>query len=160
MTEAEAFVEIQQLVSTYADAVVHRNGVKSPQTWAPDAIWDLGGGRLVEGIEDISKLWYGAMAGFEATIQTVLNGNVSLDQSGDVPAATGRWYIQEQYIRADGTTGILLAHYDDAYTQVDGNWRFSRRFLQPHYAGPHDLTAPFQCSADKLRERGVEGVDV
>jgi len=162
MTEAEAFVEIQQLVSTYADAVVHRNGKQWTQTWAPDAVWDLGGGRLVEGIEDIAKLWYGAMGGFEATIQTVLNGNVSVDlsRSDGSPSATGRWYIQEHIIRADGTTGILLAHYDDAYTQVDGKWRFSRRLLQPHYAGAQDLSAPFLCSADKLRERGVDGVDV
>lgn len=157
-TATEAHVEIQQLVHRYADAVVHRNGVQWTSTWAADAVWDLGQGRLVEGIEAIGKLWYGAMGGFEATIQTVLNG--ATDLGDDETTATGRWYIQELYIRADGTTGILVAHYDDAYRKVDGGWRFTRRFLQPHYAGSHDLTAPFQCSADMLRERGAEGVDV
>lgn len=154
----EAHIEIQQLVHRYADAVVQRNGVQWRSTWAPDAVWDLGQGRLVEGADAIAELWYGAMAGFEATIQTVLNGQTELTDDG--ASATGRWYIQESYIRANGTTGILLAHYDDAYTQVDGQWRFARRFLQPHYAGSADLAAPFLCSADKLRERGVEGVDV
>lgn len=149
-------IEIQQLVHTYADAVVHRNGEQWTSTWAPDAVWDLGGGRLVEGIDAIAKLWYGAMAGFQATIQTVLNGIVEVDGQN----ATGRFYIQEQYIRANGDTGILLAHYDDAYRVVDGAWKFSRRFLQPHYAGPHDLTADFQCTNAALTERGVEGVDV
>ncbi len=154
----DAFVEIQQLVHRYADAVVHRNGAQWTATWAPDAVWDLGGGRLVEGIDAIAKLWYGAMGGFTATVQTVLNGAITLDEDGT--SATGRWYIQEHLIRADGTTGILLAHYDDAYRAVEGEWRFARRFLQPHYAGPQDLSAPFLCSADQLRERGVEGVDV
>ena len=150
-----AYNEIAMLVHRYADAVVHRNGEQWASTWAPDAVWDLGGGRLVEGIDAIRKLWYGAMGGFQATIQTVLNGAVDVD--GDT--ATGRWYIQESLIRSDGTTGILLAHYDDAYTVVDGEWRFSRRFLQPHYAGPPDLSAPFQCTVEKLQERGVQGVD-
>jgi len=154
----EAHLEIQQLVHRYADAVVHRNGVQWTSTWAPDAVWDLGRGRLVEGIEAIGKLWYGAMAGFEATFQAVMNGETHLD--GDGASATGRWYIQESYIRAEGTTGILLAHYDDAYRKVDGEWRFARRFLQPHYAGGADLAAAFLCSAEQLRERGVEGVDV
>lgn len=147
--------EIAMLVHRYADAVVHRNGEQWASTWAPDAVWDLGGGRLVEGLDAIKELWYGAMRGFEATIQTVLNGAV--DVNGDT--ATGRWYIQEALIRSDGSRGVLLAHYDDAYRLVDGEWRFNRRFLQPHYAGPPDFSAPFLCSSDMLRERGVEGVD-
>ena len=42
---------------------------------------------------------------------------------------------------------------------LDGRWKFARRFLQPHYQGPQDLSAPFQCTAEALRARGVEGVD-
>ena len=87
------YSEIAMLVHRYADAVVHRNGEQWSSTWAEDAVWDLGSGRLVEGLEAIQKLWYGAMQGFEATIQTVLNGGVEIDSSGDT--ATGRWYIQE-----------------------------------------------------------------
>ncbi len=160
MTSAatDAHVAIHQLVHRYADAVIHRNGAQWTSTWAPDAEWDLGHGRLVQGIDAISELWHNAMAGFEATVQTVLSGETHLADDGET--ATGRWYIQEHVRRADGTTGILLAHYDDAYRKVDGSWRFARRFLQPHYAGPQDLSAPFLCSAEKLRERGVEGVDV
>ena len=96
--------------------------------------------------------------GFEATVQTVLNGGVDVDSSGDT--ATGRWYIQEQVVRSNGDRGILLAHYDDQYIKTTEGWKFSRRFLQPHYSGPHDLSSEFQCSADRLRERNVEGVDV
>ena len=91
-------------------------------------------------------------------VQTVLNGGVDVDSSGDT--ATGRWYIQEQVVRSNGDRGILLAHYDDQYIKTTEGWKFSRRFLQPHYSGPHDLSSEFQCSADRLRERNVEGVDV
>ena len=152
------YSEIAMLVHKYADAVVHRNGEQWSSTWHEDAVWDLGGGRLVEGLDAIKNLWYGAMMGFEATVQTVLNGGVVVDSSGDT--ATGRWYIQEQVVRSNGDRGILLAHYDDQYIKTTEGWKFSRRFLQPHYSGPHDLSSEFQCSADRLRERNVEGVDV
>ena len=156
--DKDTYSEIAMLVHRYADAVVHRNGEQWSSTWAEDAVWDLGGGRLVEGLEAIKKLWYGAMGGFEAAIQTVLNGGVEIDPSGDT--ASGRWYIQEQIVRSNGDRAILIAHYDDNYVQTADGWKFSRRFLQPHYQGPHDLSAEFLCSAEKLRERSIEGVDV
>ena len=157
-TTNDPYSEIAMLVHKYADAVVHRNGEQWSSTWSEDAVWDLGGGRLVEGLDAIKKLWYGAMTGFEATVQTVLNGGVDVDPSGDT--ASGRWYIQEQVVRSNGDRGILLAHYDDQYVKTTEGWKFSRRFLQPHYSGPQDLSGEFQCSTEKLRERNVEGVDV
>ena len=83
------YSEIAMLVHRYADAVVHRNGEQWSSTWPEDAVWDLGGGRLDEGLEVIKELWYGARQGFEATVQTVLNGGVDTDSS----SATGavRW---------------------------------------------------------------------
>lgn len=158
MNDAAAHVEIAQLIHRYADAVIHRNGTQWRSTWAPDAEWDLGGGRLVHGVDAIVDLWYKAMGGFKATVQTVLSGETDIADDGQ--SATGRWYIQEHVLRADDSRSILLAHYDDAYKIVDGQWRFSRRFLQVHYNGAPDLTDTFHCTADALRERGVEGVDV
>ena len=88
-----------------------------------------------------------------AVVQMVHNGVVD---AGDGPDdATGRWYIDERFRRADGTNSILLAHYEDAYVRVDGEWRFARRFLQPHYQGPPDLTAAFTNTRDALVARGV-----
>jgi hypothetical protein len=159
MTAAtDAHVEISQLVHRYADAVIHRNGTQWTSTWAADAEWDLGGGRLVQGVDAISDLWYKAMGGFKATVQTVLNGETHLGADGH--SASGRWYIQEHVVRADDSRSLLLAHYDDLYVVVDGEWRFARRFLQQHYNGAADLSADFQCTAEKLRERGAEGTDV
>ena len=44
----------------------------------------------------------------------------------------------------DGSTGILLAYYDDLYTRVDGEWLLASRELVIQYGGPQDLSAPFQ----------------
>ena len=56
MTEDNAYAEISMLVHKYADAVVHRNGTQWSSTWHQDAVWDLGGGRLVEGLDAIKDL--------------------------------------------------------------------------------------------------------
>ncbi|MGI9029851.1 MAG: nuclear transport factor 2 family protein [Ilumatobacteraceae bacterium] len=149
------YVAIQRLIHRYADAVVHRDGVQWASTWAEDATWDLGRGRLVEGRDAIVELWYAAMGGMAAVVQMVHNGEVWADEGGDADRATGRWYIDERFRRSDGTNSILLAHYDDGYVRTADGWRFSRRFLQPHYMGPPDLTADFTNLRSTLHERGV-----
>lgn len=152
------YVAVQRLIHRYADAVVHRDGVQWASCWADDATWDLGGGRLVEGRQDIVELWYAAMGGMASVVQMVHNGEVWVGDDAD--QATGRWYIDERFRRADGTNSILLAHYDDAYVRsAEHGWQFSRRFLQAHYMGAPDLTATFTNSRDALVERGV-AVDV
>jgi hypothetical protein len=135
---------IAELVHLYADAVVHNDGDQWGSTWAPDAHWDLGKDRRMEGREAIVAFWHQAMGGFNAVIQTVLNGTYELDDSAGT--GTGRWYIQEAFQRAGGESGMLLAHYDDEYVRVDDQWLFGSRDLVVHYGGPVDLSAPFQNS--------------
>jgi hypothetical protein len=154
---SDDYVAVQRLINRYADAVVHRNGTQWASCWADDATWDLGRGRLVEGKAAIVDLWYSAMKGMAAVFQVVQNGEVWAGDHAD--HATGRWYITERFRRADGTSGTLLAHYDDAYVRVDGQWLFSRRFLQPHYAGAPDLSSDFSNTLDALQARGVDSAD-
>jgi phenylpropionate dioxygenase-like ring-hydroxylating dioxygenase large terminal subunit len=133
---------ISDLVHSYADAVVHRDPEQWSATWAVDAMWELGKGRRVEGREAILALWNSAMDGFKAVIQNVVNGTADLDE--EAGTGSGRWYIMEHWARADDSRGILLAHYDDTYVRVDGDWLFASRELVIHYGGPVDLSAPFQ----------------
>ena len=133
---------IEDLVHRYADAVVHRDEAQWGATWAPDAIWELGKGRRVEGREAIVGLWNSAMDGFKAVVQNVVNGTYELDESAGT--GSGRWYIIEHWMRPDETRGMLLAYYDDRYTRVDGDWYFASRDLVIQYGGPPDLSAPFQ----------------
>lgn len=132
---------IEQLVHLYADAVVHHDADQWGGTWAPDAVWDLGKGRRVEGRNSIVALWNSAMDGFAAVVQNVVNGAATLDLAAGT--GTGRWYIIEHWQRADNTRGILLAHYDDSYVRVDGSWHFASRELVVHYGGPADLSGQF-----------------
>jgi len=142
---------IEYLVHAYADAVVHRDAEQWASTWAGDAVWELGRGRRMEGRDAIVDFWNTAMDGFNAVVQTVLNGTCSLDEAAGT--GTGRWYINEHWQRmpdadsgadaATGPTGILLAYYNDLYVRVDGRWLFSSRELVVQYGGPPDMSAPF-----------------
>jgi uncharacterized protein (TIGR02246 family) len=132
---------IEDLVHRYADAVVHRDPEQWSSTWAPDAVWELGKGRRVEGRDAILGLWNSAMDGFRAVVQHVVNGTVDLDDAAGT--GTGRWYIIEHWHRADDSRGILLAYYDDTYVGVDGNWMFASRELVVQYSGPPDLSGNF-----------------
>lgn len=145
------FVSISRLVHRYSDAVVHRDAERWASCWATDATWDLGQGRLVEGRDAIVALWTSAMSGMVAVVQMSHNGDV--EPGVDADHATGRWYIDERFRREGGTNEILLAHYDDGYVRTADGWQFSKRFLQPHYLGPPDLTADFSNTADGLAAR-------
>lgn len=138
---ADSRIAVSDLVHHYADAVVRRDADQWGNTWAPDAVWELGKGRRVEGREAILALWNSAMDGFKAVVQNVVNHGASLDDASG--SGIGRCYIQESWWRADDSKGILLAYYDDAYLRVDGEWLFESRELVIQYAGPPDLSAPF-----------------
>lgn len=132
---------IEHLVHLYSDAVVRRDAAQWGATWAPDAVWDLGKGRRVEGRDSIVALWTTAMEGFAAVVQNVVNGTATLDLAAGT--GVGRWYIIEHWQRADDTRGILLAYYDDVYARVDSSWLFASRQLVVQYSGPADLSGTF-----------------
>jgi hypothetical protein len=132
---------IEDLVHFYADAVVRRDAAQWSATWAEDAVWELGKGRRVEGRDNIVALWNGAMNGFAAVVQNVVNGTATLDEAAGT--GTGRWYIIEHWQRTDDSRGILLAYYDDRYVRVDGTWLFAGRELVVQYGGPPDLSGSF-----------------
>lgn len=129
------------LVHRYSDAVVHFDGDQWGSTWAEDAVWEIGKDRRVEGRLAILELWHGAMTGFGAVLQMVLNGDYDLDEVAGT--GVGRWYIAEHWQRANGEKGKILGHYDDRYARVDGRWLFASRRLTIHYNGPQDLSGPF-----------------
>jgi uncharacterized protein (TIGR02246 family) len=131
---------IADLVHRYADAVVHQDAERWAACWGEDdVVWDLGKGRLIMGKEAIVAYWLEAIAELDTVVQTVQNGQVTVD--GD--EASARWYITEHVARADGGRHMLLAFYDDTYRCVDGRWLVTSRRLTQLYHGPPDLSAPF-----------------
>lgn len=143
---------IRDLVHEYADATTHRDPDRWGACFAEDAVWDLGRAKA-EGREAIVRLYTRAMGNQLAVTQTVHNG---ANRAGtDANHAAGRWYIEEKYRLADGTPGVLGAHYDDEYVRdAGGDWRFARRTLTIQYAGPPDLSAEFLNTRDGLRAAG------
>ena len=132
---------IADLVHRYSDAVVHADRDQWAQTWAADAVWDLGKGRRVEGRDAILEAWISAMTRFDAVVQTVMNGTADLDETAGT--GSGRWYIHEVMQRSSGDRTLMVGHYDDRYVRTDEGWRFAERSLKQHYAGPADLGGKF-----------------
>jgi SnoaL-like protein len=128
--------QIIDLVHRYSDAVTRKDRDQWAATWAADAHWDLGKGRVTAGRDAIVEFWQTAVDGLDVVVQLVHNGTVDID--GD--NAKGRWYVTEHLRRANGALGILLAWYDDEYTRVDGAWLFTSRTLARLYHGAPDLT--------------------
>ena len=135
--------EIVDLVHRYSDAVSRKDPAQWAATWADDARWDLGKGRVTTGKADIVAFWQHAVDQLAQVVQMVHNGTVAVD--GDT--ATGRWYVSEHLSRNNGLRGVLLAWYDDTYVRVDGQWLFSGRSLVALYHGPPDLTGEFTTHA-------------
>jgi hypothetical protein len=143
---------IREVVHRYADAVVHRDAEQWGSCFADDARWDLGRATATSRAEAV-ELFVRAMGNMQAFVQVVHNG--AAQATDDPDRATGRWYIGEHYRLADGTPGVLAAHYDDEYVRgADGAWRFASRVLTIHYAGPPDLGAAFLNTPDGLRAAG------
>lgn len=138
MSDREA---ISDLLHRYADAVVQYDGDRWGACWAENARWILSAERDVNGREAIVALWHKAMGGFDAVIQNVFNSTASVAADGQT--ANGRSYIGEHFRRSNGAVGILLAHYEDTYVKVEGEWKFATRQLFPHYQGPPDLSGTF-----------------
>jgi hypothetical protein len=134
---------ISGLVHCYADAACRRDRDAWSSCWADDGVWVLDAERRPEGREAIVRQWTTEMRKYAAVVQMVTNGDATEDGDG----AAGRWYIQEYGRRVDGTTGLLLAYYDDTYRRVDGGWLFTRRELTRLYQGPPDFSGPFFLGA-------------
>ncbi len=131
--------DISDLVYRYSDAVTRKDRTQWAATWAEDAWWDLGKGRLSRGRETIVEFWQKAVDGLTIVVQLVHNGAVAIDGE----TASGRWYVSEHLERTTGATGLLLAWYDDTYVRVDGQWLFASRSLGSLYHGAPDFSGAF-----------------
>jgi tRNA pseudouridine-54 N-methylase len=134
-------VEIADLVHRYCDAVVHKDRARWAATWADESTWDLGQGRVTVGKQAIVDYWVEAMQRFDLVVQMAHNGQAIVDQ--DRGTGSGRWYISEHMHRADGTSGILLAYYDDSYIRVGDAWLFASRAITMLYRGDAGLAGTF-----------------
>ena len=122
-----AQIEVRNLVAAYADAVNTFDEERWAATWHPDAVWDLGRGRI-EGRSAIVNLWRSAMGSYDHVMQMLAQGTVSPD------GASGRWTIWELG-RKDGHNTLVVGCYRDRYVHDADGWRFAERSFTATYRG-------------------------
>lgn len=127
---------VRALVHRYADAVCRNDEARWASCWAPTGEWELFS-RSLQGVDEIVAFYRRAMSRYDTVVQLAHNGTAEVD--GDT--GRGCWYISEHAFQ-DGTGALMLGRYDDEYVRIDGAWRFARRALTVHYAGPPDLSGP------------------
>ena len=125
---------IRNLLARYADAVARRDADAWVGTWAPDCVWDLGGGRVTHGQQETLELWRTSIAKYPWVVQVPASGLLELVDG----EARGTWYVIEFNNLVDGTGVLHVGHYRDTYTQVDGQWRFATRAFHLMYRGAMD----------------------
>ena len=134
-TSAES--AIRSLVSTYAQAVVARDGACWQSTWAKDGVWELMG-QAPRGREALLEHWNKLMGGIQFVYQLAGEGKIQIDESGE--RGTGQFPTVEFAKFGEGAGSLLLGTYHDEYVLEDGEWRFANRRMQIHYMGPSDLS--------------------
>jgi hypothetical protein len=125
---------IRNLVARYADAASRRDEAGWLATWSPDCTWDLGGGRVTEGLDETVTLWRNSIAKYPWVVQIPASGIV--ERVGG--EARGTWYVLELNHVADGSGVMHLGHYRDSYVKYAGGWRFASRRFHLVYRGPMD----------------------
>ena len=131
---AEDELAVRNLVARYCDAVCRRDAAAWAATWAADATWDLGSGRVTRGRDEAVRLWTTAIAKYPWVAQLAPTGTVEI--TGDT--GRGAWWVLELNHRDDGTGVMHLGHYDDTYRRTDEGWQFASRRFAMVYRGAMD----------------------
>lgn len=139
MTEFHvAEAAIRQLHSRYTDAVWRKDLVAFGDCFTEDAEWRLSGlvlkGRasIVEFMKNAFLKYRFILLNFRTPTLEVGNGT-----------ATGRTYMSEQSMLADGTPFGPIGIYYERFVDQGDRWRFSWRLFHSSYIGPPDLTGTF-----------------
>lgn len=125
---------IRSLLARYADAASRRDADAWIASWAPDCVWDLGGGRVTRGHDETLALWRTSIAKYPWVVQIPASGFLELRDG----VVHGTWYVIEFSNLLDGTGVTHVGHYRDTYARVDDAWRFATRRFHLIYRGALD----------------------
>lgn len=134
----EDFEAIRQLKHRYASLCDDGyDAARLAPLFTEDAVWDGGVLGRFEGREAIRRFFESCSKIVPFAIHQVSNEILEVD--GD--RATGRWYLWEPLVFAQGDQALwMAARYDDRYRRASGTWRFERvtidlRMLSPYEQG-------------------------
>ncbi len=114
---------ISDLVAAFADAVSRRDAVGVGALWIDDGEWHVPGLDVARGPSGVTAQLERLLTGFVSLTQVVHSGVVQLDAG----VATGRWYLSEIGVDAEGNAVQFVGVYRDAYRRTESGWRFAER---------------------------------
>jgi SnoaL-like domain len=139
MTEFHiAEAAIRQLHSRYIDAVWRKDDVAFGDCFTEDAEWRLSG-LVIKGRSKIAALMKSAFPKYRFIL---LNFRTPTLEVGN-GEASGRTYVSEQSVLADGRPFGPIGTYYARFVEQGDRWRFSWRLFHTSYIGPPDLTGTF-----------------
>jgi hypothetical protein len=126
---AQDYFEIEQLYSTYNEAI----DTNKPEAWAdtftPDGTFNRSTGR--EALIGFVKQWHEKMGG-----TTRRHWNTNLKITGDSKQATGSVYLMLLDVGAKPPAIVATAMYADTLVKTPNGWRFSKRATRADAAPP------------------------
>ena len=129
---------IRQLHSRYGDAVWRKDIEAFGDCFTEDCEWRMGG-MVMNGREAIKQ---GMAVGFEKFQRILMTFRTPILEVGD-GAASGRTYVNETSLFADGTPFGPIGIYYERFVLQGDVWRFQWRLFHTAYAGPPDLSGSF-----------------
>lgn len=106
--------EYPKVASLLADATVSLS-------WPAENVEERG----IRGIEAIERFYSNAFEGRRPSRHVITNLIIDLDESGE--AASVYSYLTSVGHPPQPPSVLLSGHYEDRFTKVDGEWRFSRK---------------------------------
>lgn len=134
---------IRQLHAHYTDAVWRKDAQAFGECFAKDAEWRLSG-IIIKGRSDIAEFMADAFTKYRRILLTFRTP--VLDISGG--EVTGRTYVSEQSVLANGQAYGPIGTYYERFVEEDGRWRFAWRLFLTDYIGPPDLSGTFFDNPD------------
>lgn len=151
---AAAEAGIRQLHARYADAVWRKDPQAFGDCMTEHCEWRIGGhiargrGEIVDYIGKVFPRFQRIFLTFQPPILDVGDG-----------AATGRTYVTEQSVFADGTPFFMIGTYFERFVGQGDRWAFAWRLFQFQYVGPADLSGSFIDNKDFGPSPAMPGLD-
>jgi hypothetical protein len=122
--------------------------------FAEDAEWRIGG-VVVLGRTNIVTHMNNVFAKFKLILVTTRTPILDVGNG----TASGRTYLTEHGIFADGTAIAPIGIYYERFVQQGDRWRFAWRLFQTKYVGPADMSGAFYDNADFGAPPGMPPLD-
>jgi hypothetical protein len=139
MTEfVVAEAAIRQLHARYIDAVWRKDSSAFGDCFTADAQWRISG-MILRGRADITRFMAGVFPKYRFILLSFRTPILDVKEG----RATGRTYVSEQSLLADGRPFCPIGTYYEHFVDEGDRWRFSWRLFHTSYIGPPDLTGTF-----------------